>query len=339
MRPVFMRINNAVKFTGECFGIEKIKDYLLYFAERDKNPNWTSYLDGWDEFVLTIHGYMEDEIFQTVQTCDNNTQVFLFEELRKLLNEDWRFTEELNKTHFILSAYKYNDKLNEEFELSVQEKVNVHQESDNYKNLTDGQEYEAKGYNFPIGLGLNSILGYGNRTLIFRKILCIEKAPTFLDFYQIHKYFQLVEKLVKNFRKIISHHLALYDAGKYVSSANVIIERKQLSNNPEPKLIESTEQDQAVKIEVDLSAAQLLYLFKALKDLGVVKNKNNSDIFRVLSSWFEISTKKDGEDISFNKLRNLWSQLEAKTASFWFDKFIDLSKVAKKDNPNNIKAK
>lgn len=93
------------------------------------------------------------------------------------------------------------------------------------------------------------------------------------------------------------------------------------------------------RLRVNLSVKELLYLFKALRDIGVLKNTNNTDIFNVISNSFQLTSTSDVKKLSVKHLQNTWSQLDVATARTWFDKFAELSNKAKLDNPNQIKGK
>jgi hypothetical protein len=331
-RPVFTRINNAINFTREYFHENKLKEYLLWFVAKARNPKYSSYLDDWDDFILKLHNYMEDEIIQTVNTCNNNTQVYLFEELRRLINEDWQFSENINENHLENLAYNYNDKLNTELELKVEDAVQIFRSNPIFLSLGQNEEYEEEVLASPMSL----FLGRGHifpskRKVINRKYYCIEFDTEFLDYYQLPKYIKLLEGLVSNFRKIVSRHLILYDSGKYVSSRDVIIERKQLADNPEPKLL-SDGRDKGVKqkINLSISAKQLLSLFQILIKEGIVTEPEVlKEFHEVIAASF--STGRTSE-LSVDKLQKLWSEIkqEPELLDQWSKKFLSLHETANK---------
>lgn len=317
MRPIFMRINNAVNFTREYYGIGKIKDYLEWYAQKIKNPNWTSYLDTWSEFIFTLHGYMEDEILQTVHTSNNNTQVYLFEGLRSLINDDWQFAEKINSDHLYAVLLNYNEKKNEEFEETVRQMIIKHQESYNYKNLKDGETYIEKSPPFLGGMGLifNSI-NRESKEKTFRKILCVDKSPEYVDIFHLPKYIELVQSLITNFRKIVIRHLNLFDAGKYVSATEIVKEKEVLKiEQPEQKLIEPIAESTR-KLELNLSVPQLVVLFCLLREMNIINEPVNTELARFIKANF---STKSSVDISEKTLVNQFSSLDGKAINYWLD--------------------
>lgn len=158
-----------------------------------------------------------------------------------------------------------------------------------------------------------------------------------LDVSYTQQYLELVKKITDNFNRIVNAALKLWDAKKIKSNTTTTIQVIQPESQVPLLLSAQQEEGPAQKLQMDLTVPQLLYLFKALKDVGLLKNTNLTEVYKAITNTIRLSSKKDGEEISVKKLANTWSTLDAKTAQFWVDKFIDLHKAAKKDNPNNIK--
>ena len=76
---------------------------------------------------------------------------------------------------------------------------------------------------------------------------------------------------------------------------NIIVKQE----SPQLKEPGSVPNNQVQKIQVSLSVAQLAYMFRVLTELGIVKNKNLSELMRFLTN--NVSTPK-AKDISFDSL-------------------------------------
>jgi hypothetical protein len=298
--------------------------------------------DNWEDLLYNLHQQMEDEILQTINTANQNTIVIMFEDLREWLTEDSRLQKEPNVPFLIKKVADYNERINNELEQKLDIEVKKFQSTNEFKTIGENVEYEKEVVSF-MGLMSQRYLPYKVKT-INRKYYCNELSADFIDYFQIPKYIDLVKRIVHNFRSKIEKHLALYDAGKYISLAQINIERESIKNIPNSdRLIEiPMPPDEIIgslahKIDVDLNLEQLLYLFKALHIIGVVKNKYYTEIFDVLSEGFQLASKKPGENISKAKMANAWNKIDAKFIGYWKDKFIELMNQAKKDNPNNIK--
>ena len=77
---------------------------------------------------------------------------------------------------------------------------------------------------------------------------------------------------------------------------NIIVKQE----SPQLKEPGSVPNNQVQKIQVSLSVAQLAYMFRVLTELGIVKNKNLSELMRFLTN--NVSTPK-AKDISFDSLK------------------------------------
>lgn len=91
------------------------------------------------------------------------------------------------------------------------------------------------------------------------------------------------------------------------------------------------------RIRVDLTAEQLTFLFKMLKDTRIVRDANQKEISKMLSRSFRLSKSSDDKSNSPRHIENAWSPIEAETAAFWTKKFTELSKKSEEYNPLKIK--
>lgn len=87
-------------------------------------------------------------------------------------------------------------------------------------------------------------------------------------------------------------------------------------------------QESKKKIKTNLSVPQLAYLFKVLKEVGIITNNENNEIYNVLEQNF---SSKQREDISINTLKNDFEAPAYATIEFWREKFMLLVQKARKD--------
>jgi hypothetical protein len=114
MKPLFIRINSAIRDTLGYYDELTIKHYLSCLAGTQKYEAICKYQ--YKKFEETMKSFkrMEDEIHQTIYTTSHNTQVYLFENLKEWL-QDIRI-KALNKPLIIETLNNYNAKANAEFE-------------------------------------------------------------------------------------------------------------------------------------------------------------------------------------------------------------------------------
>lgn len=135
-----------------------------------------------------------------------------------------------------------------------------------------------------------------------------------------------------------------YVTGHFIDMVNSFFEKypeeqKTVTNHIKEDDKKQTEIQKTERLRVGLTAKELLYLFKCLRDASIIKNTNNTDIFKAISATFQLTNSSDTKQLSIKHLQNTWSELDAQTAKTWFEKFAELSNKAKMDNPNNIKGK
>jgi len=334
MSLVFTRINDAIHFTKEYYYPDRIKDYLLWFARGEYEG---TYLHKWDEFVLKVHQYMEDEILQTVFTANNITKVLMFEELRRWITEDWRF-KDVNENYFWKWAIEHNDKLHEDLKISVAEQETTFLANPNLKKYGQNEEYEIEVKNyFAMLMPGSSLLNY-KRKVFNRWFYCIEDTPEYIEYFFIPKYIAMVRKVVNSFKSIVNRHLALHDAGKYQTAHEITITQAANFEIEQPKLLHQLPESEPKKLQANLTGEQLLYLFKKFFELGIIEPESQKEVCEFISNNFYANSKgKSQTNISADRLTKIWNTLDAKIAGDWKDKFIALMNEAIKDNPLNLK--
>lgn len=309
---------------------------MAWFHMETTNPGIGSYLEGWEDTIYILHSRAEDEILQTIHTCDNNTQVFMFEQLRSLLNNRWEFAEKVDKEHFYFTAIRHNNKENELLNIKVEDAVKAMIAHPDFHLREHNKEYEEeyKGVARYMMAGWNPYKT--TRTVTHRKYYCIEFSTDFIDLTPLDRYIELVQRIIDSFRKIVLNHLTLYDAGKYVSSAEIIYQKEIIRiEQPEQKMLEvGAARNEVKKLKTTLTSGQLLYLFQSLKSIGVFPpNTTIADLCR----FIEVNlSSRDRDDLKASNLVKDWSDIDINDIAFWYDKFPDMFKQSQKDNPNKI---
>lgn len=329
MKPVFPRINKAISFTLDYFNEGQIIEYMEAYTRIADGLIPSSYkFSHWEELLFDLHKQMEEEIIQTVYTCNKNTQVIMFEELREWINNDWRIRIDSGGGYFWKVVSEHNEKVNTDLEAKLEMEVKKHQDTTEYKTLQHNEEYEKEVFASPLFLSnLKSSISYKEK-VIFRKYYCNSLSANFLDYYQVAEYKKYVNKIVGNFRSIIEKHLAIFDAGKYVTLQEIAHQKEQFKiSPPSEKLLSETPQT-SIKLKFNISVPQLVVLFKTFKERGLIEKYSDAEIIRFIQA--NISSKSANE-ISEKSLQNSFSSLEKNAIDYWLEEIkqlrITLSKL------------
>lgn len=81
------------------------------------------------------------------------------------------------------------------------------------------------------------------------------------------------------------------------------------------------------KIPTSLSVPELAYLFRALVDESIINPRQNTDLFKAITSIFE---SKQTDNISEKSIKNKFEAPEFNALDFWQGKFAHLMQSAKK---------
>ena len=313
MQPVFQRISAAISHTMAFYEIDKIRDHMFIFSGKDAN---SSYKVDWYEWVLKeSHKRMEDEIMQTINTCDHNTQVYLFENLKEWLEED-----RIKETYSLLIRYeihKYNQRIYDEFLNQLNEEIEKFQSTDDFKNREHLEEYvieEPEYRNYGLLSFQRESTGKIKKTpKINYKFYCIEKKLEWINLEYLPDYINMLTKLIDNFRYILTKYVKMYDEGK-IKAHNVIYIHAPMQANilPSPKK-ELPAPGQERKLKVKLTVDQLVYLFRLLHDEALFDVMEQKDIYEFIADNFE-TPKTTGKRISTTKIESSFCSPELATA-------------------------
>ncbi len=72
-------------------------------------------------------------------------------------------------------------------------------------------------------------------------------------------------------------------------------------------------------------------------DSGIIEQPSTlKNLHEIIATNFQTER---ADEMKAEKLQKLWSEIEATVAAYWESKFLDLHKLAQKDNPNRLKPK
>ncbi|MBX9735107.1 MAG: hypothetical protein K2X37_13705 [Chitinophagaceae bacterium] len=317
MKPVFPRINNAIKFTLDYYWGGRIHAHCEKFHKKSPFTSNPDYLDTYYDLVFTCHSQMEEEIYQIINTTNENTQVYVFEELALWL-QDVRISS-VNESWLLNEIDTYNDKANEKFTKDIEK-----QELD---FINSSQYYREHNTEYQItvpahgGLFPGHFIPERTKTIKHSKFFCIEKDTEMIDWNNEFRgyYLNLLHQIVSSFQNIVGTLVNRYKEGKILPSASIVIEKqKLLEAEPREEIIESHQ-----KIKTNLTVAQLAMLFNLLQKSYLINQTFDIELMRLIAQNF---SSKESENISLNSLRKLfYPDQEADSTlnnkAFWIDKF------------------
>lgn len=303
MQPHFYRISNAISFTLAFYGSDKIKDHMFILAGNTTN---SKYKLEWYDFMFEAHERMENEILETIQTRNHNTQVYLFENLKGWLEDD-RITG-VNIPLIDRVIDEYNTATYQEYENKIENKVKEFQKNP-YFHLGHNEEYE---HEIKTGIYFGAGLKYSYKEKkINRKYYCNESKPELIDTEYREGYFELINKLLISFRSVVSKYVAQYDKGLFKAYDVVYLQSTPVLLPPSEDIKSLPEPNK--KLKLNLTVEQVAFLFRLLKDEKLIEASNNIEIQEFISS--HISTKRTGiKPISVAKLGIAFSSPEADNA-------------------------
>lgn len=132
--------------------------------------------------------------------------------------------------------------------------------------------------------------------------------PAFLP-----QYFIVVENALNNLKRIINKYLNLYDTG------NLPI-YQPISYLP-PTTLPVIKDGSNKKLSVKFSVPQLVCLFKAMREQGLINDESNADLTRFLSANFSTT---QAETISEKSMANAFASTEKAAKDYWLDQIKQL---------------
>lgn len=132
-------------------------------------------------------------------------------------------------------------------------------------------------------------------------------------------YFEIVENAISNLKRIINKYLKLYDSDKLPKAF------------PMPSYIPEVGKpvinDSNVKLKWKVKVEELAFLFRILKDCGLIKSNYDKEIHTFIANNFET---EGNAKISPKNVGRLWSTKDINVINFWTRKLIDISNQIKR---------
>lgn len=231
MKPFFPRVNYGINSALGFYKIDCIVDFFDLWS--GKQDWWSIYATDAIKDAERAFNAMADEISQTIHTCNENTQVELFEWLKDWMG-DYRIAsvaEELIIEEVALENAKRMKQFNEKV---AEEQAKFHESPK--RKLKHKEEYIDE----QIPLLYSSIEPWMYRMIypnsekkINYNFYCVKEEPGLLPESLLPKYFVLVDDIIRKFRNAAAPYIKRYDAGSIVPShhlrlESIVIERKAL---------------------------------------------------------------------------------------------------------------
>ncbi len=234
--------------------------------------------------------YFEEELFQFVTIGTQTSITFYFEKLREFASNFRRINKKLMRDRIIAWNEQTHSKFLEEIELEFE----VYSQDCNIMKYDHLEEFEIESHFTDIYRNLKfqniEYIGGENKVKVVNyRYYCLRKAPALMDLDLIDQFLKFLQSMYGRFLLIADKHLELYDKGKYVGNANIMLQ-SSLENSPSqislpiedyPKLIWNDTVEEFMKIFHPLITNKQIY-FK-------YKTKNERDpIVKILHKMFYI---------------------------------------------------
>jgi hypothetical protein len=319
----FVRVNQAIYYTLEYYELGRIKSHVDRFSNPQYSASSSELLDIYYKNAYDHHQWMDDEITQTVLTSNANAQAYLFVLLKEWLL-DWRIID-VNRAEIFRLVNEYNERTEENYNAKIaQEDYEFRQSPDYGREHLEELEEPKQTIDRVANLFFQL---YPPEKKVFKKFICRLQGPELIDWYLLPQYFNLVDEIISNFRRIINKHVALYDAKLIGPGVDKITERIVLPQAERPALPPSSS-----KIKVALSVPQLTYLFKMLYEVNpdIFIGLSKEELYRFISANFLSKAKGEDDEISTNKLKNLFYDTSKDVANFWVDLLTKMLQQSRK---------
>lgn len=121
-------------------------------------------------------------------------------------------------------------------------------------------------------------------------------------------------------------------------NANYILSQYDLDHSPDIET-NSEPSSQGYRLPLNLNLKQLLYLFQVLQKVDLIKSVDIINICTALSNSFLWESSSNDKSASVKHMQNTWANAndDGKAATFWYDKFIEMSNKIKNERTNKKK--
>lgn len=171
-----------------------------------------------DEIELFINGLpdFENELLQFINTSNQRTIDFLFEELK----DDCSWVCDINKEEILKDLNEKNTTRNNEFQEKIEKKVEEffkHENRQKYQHLEEYGTYSYGGL-FGISLGQTKPGELQKNKKTNYNFYCVEEEPNLFDLTYFEDYLTLLNKLTSEFQKVSFRYIERFDKGEIVAS-------------------------------------------------------------------------------------------------------------------------
>jgi len=312
--PEFSRISEAIKWTLAYYTIDRIEPHIKHFAGTPMSgPNYSFWQD-WIETTIGLHRRMENEINQTILHSNQFMNVYMFEALKELMKDE-RLAS-VNKQLLLKTIHDYNSNTYKKFEEEVHEKVREFQNHPNFQH-NHLEEIEEEYFTFSNGLFPT---GRAKRKVIKYKFYTIEGIQNYIDPQYLDQYCEVVYTVVRSFKNAVEKYIDMYEAKRMVFWDNLHPQEKMLIEDRPQKMLMESEKERW-KLRLNISVPQIVCLFQALRERGLINNESNADLCRFIAANF---SSKMAIDIGERSLTNSFGGTEKPAKDFWLEEIKQL---------------
>lgn len=148
-------------------------------------------------------------------------------------------------------------------------------------------------------------------------------------------YANLTDEDLSNFNLFANAYLKSFNAFKEATENTFndfksgVLKSSETLIKQEKTTLSSSKNNQTVlnKIPTSLSVPELAYLFRALVDESIINPRQNTDLYKAITTIFE---SKQTDDISVNSFKNKFDTPDFNAIDSWQEKFAHLMQSAKK---------
>ena len=274
--------------------------------------------------VFRRQEWMEDEINQTIYTSKSTAIVEMFEGSQGLIGwlSDYRI-KETNTDYITGIVDKYNEKHYKDFLQKVEKEVEIFTHSYNYLSRKHLDEYE---WEQPAGFVFGTYHPPTKVKETFYGYYVIKDRPEYIDTYFLPNYFETLDSIVGNFRNILAKYVNRYKEGKLLDGPP-----ESLQPNLPPPIPKTKRAPAKMKMEVNLSAKELVFLFRLLQDIkpSIFDVPTNQALYKFISDNFTTKATR-GKSLSIGKMRSLFTEDDVATANAWIKRLQEMLEQAKK---------
>jgi hypothetical protein len=268
-----------------------------------------------ESIAYSAQDRMDEEINQTIRTCDQLTKEELFEYLTDWIQYLESYLKAPQKLEQLIS--QYNEKRLLEYHKLVDLAEQKFKETEQYKTLDNLDFYEVKYVGFPI-IGAMHRDESQKRLVQYRRFFEVPD-PDLIDIDYLNNYLEVARPIILRCINIAKKRLS------YLKGENETKELPASLSKPTNLLPATTIKSN--KLKVRLTVEQLTVLFRLLKDSKLIDAKYDKEIHSFVADNFE-TVGLGGKSISAKNVAKLFSSTDTSVLNFWIAKFKTISEIA-----------